>query len=83
VPLAVVVAAEITGFCRADTKALGPDHEYDNAPVPPLAETLNERLLPAHTGPLLPMALIAGDANTEIVCVAVLLQPAALVPVTV
>ena len=52
-------------------------------PVPPLAAPFRLSVFPEHIAPPFPIDVMAGDAFTDTLTVAVLLQPATLVPVTV
>jgi hypothetical protein len=53
VPASAVDTLLITGFCKAEEKPLGPDHEYE-APATVFAVKL--KLSPRHKGPLFPVA---------------------------
>ena len=60
IPLIATVALGLTGFCDVLVKPAGPDHEY----VTPLTDEFADRfkVLPVHSGPLLPTD---GDAGAE------------------
>ena len=76
--MVVTVAVQVT---LADVDELSPvagDHTYVLAPL--AANVVEE---PAHIVVTPPVAVTVGTGFTDIVVVAVLLQPAALVPVTV
>ena len=63
-------------------KVFGPVHAYLNEPVPPLAVVVRFNVLPAQIGPLLPIAVIAGNGFTVAVIVFVPVAPHPLASVT-
>ena len=64
-----MVADVIDGFWFVELKVFGPVHAYLNEPVPPLVVLVRFNVFAAHIGPLLPMAVIAGNGFTVAVVV--------------
>ena len=71
------------GLCSEELKEAGPDQEYASVPVPPAALPVSVSVLPEQIAPPVPIAVTDGDGLTVTPVVAVLVQPAPFVPVTV
>ena len=71
-----VVALALVGFCKVEVNELGPAHEYV---LPPL----DDKLIVEPTHSVSPVAVATGMVFTTTFAVAVAVQPALLVTVTV
>jgi len=79
----VLVAVGVAvGLALVVLERFGPLQAYVKAPIPPAPAEVRLTIPPAHMGVLLEGAAV-GTVFTVTVTVAVLLQPPALVPVTV